>query len=381
MTLSVAADRVVTPTGVLPRARVVIDRGTIRSVEAANGPDPADLDGAWLLPGAVDLHCHGGGGASVMAGDLDQVRRALRFHRRHGTTTSLISLVAAPVEVLCHQLRRLVGWLDDPTTGLAALAAGVHLEGPFLSTARCGALDPDAMVDADPASVAALCEAGGDWLRVVTVAPERAGVPAAIEAFSQAGVVVAVGHTDATAEQVHDAVARGASLVTHLGNAMSPFHHRRPGALGAALVDDGLTVEVIADGHHLHPDTVRLAFAAKDPHRVSLCTDAVVAAGAPDGHYELGGRGVTVSKGIARCDRTGALAGSTLTMARAVANAVGWGIAPERVAQAAATAPAGVIGLADRGSIAPGRRGDLCLYDADWSLRAVVADGEILTGD
>ncbi|MBS1848003.1 MAG: N-acetylglucosamine-6-phosphate deacetylase [Actinobacteria bacterium] len=370
MSLTIAADRLVGPDAVTTDARVTVEGDRI--VAVATGPGPADVHTPWLLPGAVDLHCHGGGGADLESPDRADVACALAFHRRHGTTTSLISVVSAPIEALDRRLRRIAAWVDD------GLAAGIHLEGPFLSAVRCGAIDPDTMIDASPELAAALLEAAGGHLRVVTVAPERPGVMEVIPLFADAGVVVAVGHTDATAEQVHAAIAAGATSTTHLGNGMAPFHHRSPGPFGACLVDPGVTCELIADGHHLHPDTVRLAVAAKGPHRVTLCTDAVAAAGAAPGAYDLGGQSVTVADGVVRLDRSGALAGSTLTMAGAVANAARWGVDPLVIARAASTNPAALIGLDDRGVIAPGRRADLMLFDEAWALDAVVAEGVLV---
>lgn len=381
MNLVVTADHAVTARGALEGARIVVEGATVTSVGSAAPGQVGDLHGAWVLPGGVDLHCHGGGGASLMSPDLDEVRAALCFHRRHGTTTSVVSLVSAPLDVLCAQLERLAGWLDDPATGLASTVVGIHLEGPFLSTARCGAIDPDTMIDADPAAVERLLAAAGGWLRVVTVAPERAGVLDAVAAFGAARVVVAIGHTDASAEVTHEAFARGATHITHLGNAMAPFHHRAPGTFGAALTDDTVTCEVIADGHHLHPDTVRLAFAAKGADGIALCTDAVAAAGTTEGPSTLAGRPVTVADGAVRLDETGALAGSTLTLGRAAAHAAAWGIGPEAVATSLAGVGSRVLGLRDRGSIAVNGRADLCVFDADFELAGVVAGGRVVARD
>ena len=335
--------------------RVTTASPTTRSTRSRS----LDLDDALVVPGFVDIHVHGGGGSTMTVGDPDDVLRAARFHRTCGTTTTLASMVTAPVGELVAASRRIAALIDSGAPAADGIGlAGIHLEGPFLSHRRCGAQNPAHMIDPTPAAVEALIEAGGGHLRVVTIAPERPGAIDAVRRFVAAGVVVAVGHTDATQAEAAAAIEAGATLATHLGNAMAPFHHREPGPIGACLDAPGVTCELIVDGHHLHPTMVSVARRAKGSGGVALITDAMSAAGAGDGSYVLGELDVEVVAGAARLRSDGSLAGSTLTMDAAFRNslAAGWSIT-DAVA-ASSTNPAAVLGRSGEiGSIASGAPG------------------------
>src|SRR5579863_1005612 len=308
--------RVVTPDGVLGDAWVEVTDGRIAQVASARpGLDAPvmDLQGAWLLPGYVDLHVHGGGGHNV-SDSLEEMEQAVAFHRTHGTTATLISLVTAPEDALTAQLE----WAAElvrrgPTPRGHVL--GSHLEGPFLSARRCGAQNEAHMVPPDPALLERLRSVAGDTLRMVTIAPELPGALELIRTLSGAGVIAALGHSDATYEQALEGIHAGANHATHLFNAMPPLLHRKPGLVGAAL-ETGITCELINDGRHVHPAIVRLVFDLI-PATV-LVTDAIDATGVGDGQFELGGQEVRVKAGEARLSATGSLAGSTLTMDHAL---------------------------------------------------------------
>lgn len=387
------------PTPTLPplSARIVTPRGTVDGWLEVDGDrigriaeDDAPAGAVRrprhiVVPGFVDLHHHGGGGHSVTAGDPNAVIGAVRFHRDHGTTTALASLVTARVDDLTDASRRIAALLSDGSDAapddVRALLAGIHLEGPFLATARCGAQDPVHMIDPTADIVDELLAAGGGWLRSVTVAPERSGATAAITRLVDHGVVAAIGHTDASTLDCEAAVAAGATLATHLGNAMRPLHHREPGPIGTCLTAPSVVCELIVDGHHLHEAMVRLASRAKGDDGIALITDAISASGAGDGEYELGGHRVEVRNGVARLHAGDALAGSTLTMKAAFRNAVGAGLSLDQAARAASTNPARVLGLSgDRGSVAVGQRADLVVLDEHLDLVAVVASGRLVAG-
>ena len=256
----------VTPEGVLSPGWIRVAGNLIDAV----GPGAAtqalppglpvtELHGHWVLPGFVDMHVHGGGGASFTAGPADDARRAAAFHRGHGSTTIVASLVTAPLADLEARAAMLAALAER------GIVAGIHLEGPFLSVARCGAQDPRHMLAPDVAAFARLHAAAAGHLRVITIAPELPGAVGLIKAAARAGVTPAVGHTDATADVTSAAVEAGATHATHLFNGMRPLHHREPGPAGALLDRDDVTCEVIADGVHLHDTVIRLAARAAGP--------------------------------------------------------------------------------------------------------------------
>ncbi|WP_392425371.1 N-acetylglucosamine-6-phosphate deacetylase [Barrientosiimonas humi] len=295
-------------------------------------PEPAPA-------GLVDIHCHGGAGGDFASADPEQIRTAAAFHAAHGTGRMLASLVTAPEDDLVRQIEVLAQVVEAGDT----VVGGIHLEGPFLSEPRCGAQNPAFL---QPPSVAALhrwVDAGRGHVRMITLAPELPGALDVVAGAVDRGVVVAVGHTDATYDQCSQAFSRGATVATHLFNGMRPLHHRDPGPVGAAL-DHGVWCELIADGEHLHDATLRLV-ARLRPDRAVLVTDAMSAAGLPDGAYALGGQAVTVAAGAARLSEGGSLAGSTLTMRGAVEHALAAGVEPDTVRRMARENPAAAVGL------------------------------------
>ena len=328
-----------------------------------------DAAGALLSPGLIDIHGHGGGGAAYDDG-LDAIRTARAVHLAHGTTRAVLSLVTASVDDLAARVAGIADLAERDATIL-----GSHLEGPFLDAAHKGAHTESLLRAPDAASVDRLIEAGRGTVRHVTLAPELPGGLAAVAQFVAGGVAVAVGHTNATRDQAAAAFAAGATLLTHAFNAMPGIHHRAPGPILAAMQDPRVTLELIADGIHVHPDVIALAFAGASG-RIALITDAMAAAGAPEGHYLLGGLAVTVRDGTARLDADGAIAGSTLTQDAALRLSVECGIALPDAFAAATGVPARALGLDDRhGSLRVGAVADAVLWDDGLRVRDVWVDG------
>ena len=333
-----------------------------------------DASGAWLVPGFVDLHGHGGSGHSFDDGPA-AIAAALAVHRAHGTTRSVISLVANPIDELCESLAGIADLAEvDP------LVLGSHLEGPFLAPARRGAHNLDHLLEPAPYEVERLIGAARGTLRQITLAPELPGAFEAIDVLVEAGVLVAVGHTEADFEMTRAAFDRGARLVTHAFNAMPGIHHRQPGPVVAAFEDERVTIELILDGEHVHPDVAALAFTSA-PGRVALVTDAMAAAGSGDGDYALGSLTVTVRDGLAVLRGTHTLAGSTLTQDRALRLAITRaGLSPRDAVTALTLTPAHALGLDHRhGLLAPGFAADAVLLDHEWRVQHVWADGKALS--
>jgi N-acetylglucosamine-6-phosphate deacetylase len=353
--------RLVTPKGVVEGSLTVQD-GQIAAIRRGKAADQ------WILPGFVDIHTHGGGGYTFTTGDAESAREAAAFHRRHGTTTILASLVSSPFELM-----------RDAVLAFAPLVAsgvlgGIHFEGPYLSHLRCGAQNPLHLRDPDPAELNELVKLAGGTLRMVTLAPERAGALEAIDLLRRHGIVAAIGHTDGSYEQVRAGIEHGATVATHLFNGMRPLNHRDPGPIVALLDAPTVTCELIADGVHLHDGTLAYAARGAGPSRTALVTDAMAAAGMPDGTYDLGGQDVIVAGGVARLKAGGSIAGSTLTMDAAVRRALGAGLSIVDAAAMAATTPAKVLGLDRR--LAVGGVADLVVLDPALFVTQVFRAGE-----
>ncbi|MCD4523947.1 N-acetylglucosamine-6-phosphate deacetylase [Nocardioides sp. cx-173] len=371
----ISAGRVVTPARVFAPGWVLVEGDRIADVGSGVPDRPADVDlpEATLVPGFVDGHAHGGGGASYDTGSREDAAAVTAAHLQHGTTTMMASLVTATPDRLLSSVAELAAAADE------GVVAGIHLEGPWLSPRRAGAHDPALLTDPEPALLDALVEAGRGHLRMVTLAPELPGGLDAIRRLTAAGVVSAIGHTEATYDVARAALDAGASVGTHLFNAMRPLHHREPGPIAALLEHPDAYVELIADGVHVHPAALRLAAEAK-PHLFVLVTDAMAAAAAADGDYRLGRMTVTVRDGVARLAEGGAIAGSTLTMAAAVQYAVQVaGLPIADVVRAATSTPVALLHLDRVGALRPGYRADLVVLDQDLAVQRVLHCGRWVT--
>lgn len=390
--------RVVTPGGVLDDGLVVLEGERIAWVGAAEAapqgidvPPAAPGPRATIVPGLVDIHCHGGGGAGFPdVADAQAARTAVAEHLAHGTTSLVASLVTADAETLVRR-----------TAMLAELAAageivGIHLEGPFLSRARCGAQDPALMQAGSAALVREVARVGAGWFATMTIAPEVPGVlgaGGALEALAEVGAVPSIGHTDGSAELTEEALVAarralgaegtrsGRPTATHLFNGMRALHHRDPGPVAACLAAAArgeAVVELVADGVHLSPATVRTVFDLVGPGSVALVTDAMAAAGMPDGRYDLGSMQVRVVDGVARLADGDAIAGGTAHLLDVVRSTVAAGVPLAHAIEAATATPASVLGRTDIGALAAGLRADVLVLDDDLRPLEVVRGGRVV---
>ncbi|WP_262061384.1 N-acetylglucosamine-6-phosphate deacetylase [Streptomyces sp. STR69] len=362
---------VVLPTGTVKGGRVIVD-GTRIIGAAPENAQVIDVTGHWLVPGFVDLHNHGGGGASFTSGTVEDVLKGIHTHRLHGTTTLVASTVTGEMDFLTHRAGLLSELAEQGDL------AGIHFEGPFISPCRKGAHSEALLREPDPADVRKLVDAARGSARMVTLATELPGGLDSVRLLVEHGVIAAIGHTDASYEQTVEAIDAGATVATHLYNAMPQLGHREPGPIAALLEDERVTVELINDGTHLHPASLELAFHHAGAGRVAFITDAMDAAGFGDGRYMLGPLEVEVSEGVARLVEGGSIAGSTLTLDRAFKRSVTVDRLPvEDVVAAISANPAKLLGsYGEIGSLEPGKYADLVVLDHQFDLKGVMRRGE-----
>lgn len=374
----IGSDRLAWPSGRLGPGCVVVANGRIEQVREGEGwrqwaeDRPTVVSSGIVTPGLVDTHVHGGAGCLIASEDGAEGRRAVDFHHHRGTTALFASVATAEPTRVLARLRAASELCRE------GLIEGIHLEALFLSQEQRGAHPVEHLRDPDPGLLEDLLEAGGGFIKMVTLAPERSGALDAIDLLVGRGVRVAIGHTAADPSVVDQAVGRGATIATHLYNAMRPIHHRVPGPIPSLLLDPQVVVELIADGVHLSPEAVRMAVRAVGESRFMLITDASAAAGLPDGTHDVGHRVVEVENGMARIvvnGMPGAVAGSTATLSLCVANAIGMGVQPEAAILAATGTPARTHGLADCGALRVGARADLVLFDDDLLVDGVMRSG------
>jgi N-acetylglucosamine-6-phosphate deacetylase len=385
-TLLIHAGRALTPTteindvGILIREDVIEAIGPRSGMTLAPGAQEIHASGKTAVPGFIDVHIHGAGGHDVMEGTCTALRSITRKVSEYGTTSLVATTVTASMDQTLRAVAGIAGYITQQheTDEPRAEVLGIHLEGPFISKARRG-VHPSEWIQ--PPSAVALnrfLKAAAGNARILTIAPEVLGAAPCMDAAREAGLVVSMGHTDATYEQARAAMARGARSATHVYNAMRPFSHRDPGVIGAVLTSPDVNAELIADGVHVEEGAMKLLLLAKGAAHVTLVSDGLSATGMPDGKYMLGGLEVTVSGGVCR-NADGVLAGSTLTLDRALRNVVALGISLPDAVRMLTLNPASLLGIEfKKGSLRVGADADILLLDEGLHLAGVWARGVAL---
>ena len=340
--------------------------GVITAVNPGIHSSPEITTDGVLIPGFVDIHCHGGGGHYFSATSPDEISAAINAHMKTGTTSLVASLVSESIDDLKVQIQRLIPFYNRGDI------VGIHLEGPYLSHARCGAHEPSLLIDPTLPQLKELIDVGQGSIKMITIAPELKGAQEAISYLSSVGVFAAIGHTEGNFHDAAAATDNGASIVTHFLNAMNK--ENSPGSIANfVMTDPRLTVELIVDGHHQSFEKVQELFEAIGP-RIIMVSDAMAAAGNGDGSYTIGALPVEVKDGVARLTSNQKLAGSTLTISQAFTNLISkCGLSVEQAVHATSTQPAKAFGLKDRGGIAVGMRADLLSYNSSTGSISVVS--------
>jgi N-acetylglucosamine-6-phosphate deacetylase len=389
MRIAITADVLYTPSERIDQPVVMVEDGVIaeiasrRAQEVPAGAKVVDLGDAALAPGFIDTHIHGAGGHDVMEADADGLSKVERMLGLHGVTSYLPTTITAPVDKTLAALERLADAIEAAADGkqtdsaLRARPVGIHLEGPFISHARRGVHPPACLLPPTLATFEKFWLAARGHIKVITIAPELEGAREVIAEATRRGVCVSLGHSDADLKTTQAGVAAGARRATHTFNAMRPLEHREPGILGEVLTDERLSAEIIVDGVHVDPVIVRLFLQAKGDAGAVLVTDGTAATGMPDGRYRLGGLEVEVKEG--KCMADGRLAGSVLTMDRAVRNVMkfgNWDL--QRTVRLATLNPASTIGMAGTiGKLAPGAAADMVALNAGGEIRKTIIRGRI----
>jgi N-acetylglucosamine-6-phosphate deacetylase len=381
------ANRLYTPVEEILNPLLFVEEGVVSAISARDQREiprhasvidfTEEFPVSVLAPAFVDIHIHGGAGVDVMRASTGELNRLSKFLAGRGVTSYFPTTVAAPLDETCRALERIADAIEiEPSKGLNARPLGVHLEGPFLSHRRRGVHPPENLIEPTVKIFERLWQAARGHVRMMTIAPELPGALEVIAAAALRNVCVSIGHSDADMPASRAAVRAGARHATHTFNAMRPFDHREPGIVGEVLTDDQLSADIIADGIHLAPEVVKLFLQAKGVERSVLITDAISATGMPDGTYQLGPIQVEVKDG--RCESNGRLAGSVLTMDRAVRNVIrfaGWSL--QNAVRAATLNPARVAGLAGHGQINVGAEANFVILNDGGEVLKTVVRGEV----
>jgi N-acetylglucosamine-6-phosphate deacetylase len=381
---AIRAGRALTPREEIADAVILIEDGRIaavgrrQDVTLPRGAKEYDARAHTVVPGFIDIHVHGAGGRDVMDGSPEALQTIASVLARHGTTSLLATTVSAPADRTCGSVAAIARYIANPSPSGRAEILGIHFEGPFINASRRGVHPAESLATPSVQSLNALLAAANGQARILTLAPELPGALEVIDAAQAAGLIVALGHTDATYAEACAGFQHGIRHAVHVFNAMRPFSHRETGALGAVLTDVEITAEIIADGVHVDDPAIRLLLAAKGPDRVLLVSDGTAATAMPDGSYRLGTFAFTVSGGVCR-NSEGKLAGSTLTLDRAVRHMVRLGVPLARAVQMATLNPARRLGIeSTKGLLAVGADADLVWLNDRLEVAAVMIHGKPL---